>query len=392
MTTMRIAYVCSDPGVPIFGNAGSSVHAQAVLQVLSAKGHDIHLITPRPGGEPHVPLTMHQLPAISGRPTAARELSARASDAMAVLSLTAVSPDLVYERYSLWGITATRWAADHGIPSVLEVNAPLVEEQAIYRELADRAAAEEVARAALSLATVVVCVSDEVANWARSISARPERVGTLPNGVDTDRIRPAVRPVAPSEGSDFTVGFVGTLKAWHGVGDLVVAMASVIDSETKRGADPTWRLLVVGDGPEGRSISQLVDECGIASQVELTGAVASADVATQLQRMDVACAPYPAQDRFYFSPLKIYEYLAAGLPIVASAVGQVPDALEHGRLGRLVAPGDVQGLADELRACRADHDGRRKLRTLTRQAALRRHTWTAVVESALGLADLNVAV
>ena len=68
--------------------------------------------------------------------------------------------------------------------------------------------------------------------------------------------------------------------------------------------------------------------------------------------MDVACAPYPAGGSDYFSPLKVYEYLAAGLPVVASAVGQIPAALDHGRLGRLVRPGDAAALTAALAALR----------------------------------------
>lgn len=388
---MRIAYVCSDPGIPVFGSKGASIHAQAVLKVLSAHGHELHLVSPRPGGEPHVPLDVHLLPAVGGGPTAERERSAQSSDAAVEEILAAVQPDLVYERYSLWGSSATRWADEQRVPSVLEVNAPLVSEQATYRELVDRAGAEAVARSASSRATAVVCVSDAVADWARSVSSRPERVGTLPNGVDTERVRPAQRLVAPATGTDFTVGFVGTLKPWHGLENLVAAMAVLLHDEQRKGVAPSWRLLVVGDGPLRDGIARLAAEHGIADRIELTGAVPSGDVAVQLQRMDVACAPYPAQSGFYFSPLKVYEYLAAGLPVVASAVGQVPDALDHGRLGRLVAPGDVAGLAAGLRAIRADRRSRVELRIQTRQAALNRHTWTSVVDRALRLAQVEVA-
>ncbi len=93
--------------------------------------------------------------------------------------------------------------------------------------------------------------------------------------------------------------------------------------------------------------------------------------------------------RFYFSPLKVYEYLAAGLPVIGSAIGEIPDVLDHGRLGRLVPPGDPAALADELVLLRRDHDERRRLRTATRQAALSRHSWAGVVDRSLALLDLE---
>ena len=66
---MRIAYVCTDPGIPVFGRKGASVHAQAVLTELVRAGHEVHLCTPRPGGEPPsddplASVTVHPLPAI----------------------------------------------------------------------------------------------------------------------------------------------------------------------------------------------------------------------------------------------------------------------------------------------------------------------------------------
>ncbi len=73
---------------------------------------------------------------------------------------------------------------------MLEVNAPLVDEQLAHRELAGRAAAHDVAVRTLSAATATVCVSEEVAAWARAYSRRPEHVHVVPNGADVDRITP----------------------------------------------------------------------------------------------------------------------------------------------------------------------------------------------------------
>lgn len=384
---MRVAYVCSDAGVPVFGRKGASVHVQAVLRVLVARGAEVHLIAARTGGAvpPGLePVRVHPLPAVSGQEPADRERSAQASDAAVQPVLDQLAHDtpfdVLYERYSLWGRTATAWARGAGVPSILEVNAPLVAEQAEHRVLLDRVAAGQVADAALSTADVVLCVSEGVAGWARRVAGSPERVHVVANGVDAVRVRPADRPVIGSDAVPFVIGFVGTLKPWHGVATLVDALVLL------QAARPDeYRLLLVGDGPEAASLRARAATAGVAHLVEFTGPVDPADVPELLHRMDVAVAPYPGLTDFYFSPLKVYEYLAAGLPVVASGVGELPAVLEQGALGSLVEPDDPRALAAALADLRSDEQRRTALRSQTRTAALTRHTWDGVVDRALGL-------
>lgn len=369
---MRVAYVCTDPGVPVFGRKGASVHVQALLREHVRRGHEVHLLAVRAGGNAPADLAgvrLHTLPPVPKGELAERERAAQRSDAAVAAVLDTVSPDLVHERYALWGRTATAWCAVHGVPSVLEVNAPLVQEQADHRGLADRARAEQVARDALRAATVVACVSAQVATWARAQGAADPHV--VPNGVDPGRVRPG--PTRP-DGDPFVVGFVGTLKPWHGLDVLLDALALL---------EPSWRLLLVGDGPQAPALREQAQR--LALDVEATGAVDPDDVPALLQRMDVAVAPYPQLDDPYFSPLKLYEYLAAGLPVVASAVGQVPAALQGGRVGVLVPAGDPVALAAALLGLRADGPRRAELRVLAREAVLARHSWSGVLDRLLAL-------
>src|SRR5690606_13714515 len=124
-----------------------------------------------------------------------------------------------------------------------------------------------------------------------------------------------------------TVGFVGTLKPWHGVSLLLEAFARLA-------ADFAGvRLLIVGDGPERAALDQQAAALGIASLTEFTGAVDPELIPALLAEMDVAVAPYPRLDDFYFSPLKVLEYMAAGRAVVASRIGMIPEWIEHAGTG-----------------------------------------------------------
>lgn len=385
---MRVAYVCTDAGVPPFGRKGASVHVQAIVTQLLDRGDEVHLVTSRPGPVPAAlsGLHVHPLPAPSGPDPASREVAARVVDAQTAVvldRLRAAGPiDLVYERYALWGRTAMAWARSQGVAGVLEVNAPLPLEQARHRHLVDRAGADAVARSVTADAEVVACVSEPVAAWVRGLgSADPAAVHVVPNGVDTRRFsQVGIRP----RPSTFTVGFVGTLKPWHGVADLVQAIALL------RQLEPSYRLLVVGEGPERPRLEELTVRLGLTEAVELTGSAAPHEVPTHLARMDVAVAPYPSTRDFYFSPLKIYEYLAAGLPVVASDVGTVPDLL-HGTdppIGLLYPAGSVVDLAARLAGLRHDPAARADLGRRGRCAMVDRHDWAHVLDRTLGLSEV----
>src|SRR5262249_52667391 len=206
--------------------------------------------------------------------------------------------DVVYERYSLWGYAGMAYARAAGVPGLLEVNAPLIDEQAEHRGLADRAAAERVAGRAFGDAAVLLAVSDGVRDYLERYPVARGRVHVLPNGVDPARFPTGLKPSCPGPHGSFTVGFVGTLKPWHGLPGLAEAFARL------RAGSPEARLVVVGDGPGRGRLEEDLARHGSRGAALLTGAVDPAEVPGLLASMDVAVAPYPALPGFYFSPLK----------------------------------------------------------------------------------------
>jgi glycosyltransferase involved in cell wall biosynthesis len=150
-------------------------------------------------------------------------------------------------------------------------------------------------------------------------------------------------------------------------------------------------LLIVGDGPERARLEADLAARDLRESAQLTGAVAPEAVPGLLASMDVAVAPYPPLASFYFSPLKVYEYMAAGLPVVASHIGQLAALLRDGVDGLFCPPGDAAALAAALERLKREPALRVRLGQAARAKVLREHTWEAVAQRILDLAGKEAA-
>jgi glycosyltransferase involved in cell wall biosynthesis len=378
---MRLAYVCADPGVPVFGRKGCSIHVQEVLRALLRRGIDVELFAARFGERARrslESLRVHALPSAAGGDAAARERLALAANRDLEGALEREGPfDVVYERQSLWSFAAMEYARDTGVPGLLEVNAPLIEEQERHRGLVDREGAQRAADRSFAAATTLIAVSDPLARHLESHPSARGRVRVVANGVDPERFRPGLRPAIPPVPGVFTVGFVGSMKPWHGLSVLVEAFSRL------HATDPQTRLLLVGDGPERSAIEAGIHERDLTDAVIVTGAVDPEEVPRFLVSMDAAVAPHLPYETFYFSPLKVYEYMAAGLPVVASRLGQLVELSEEGRCALLCAPGDAGAFAEALGLLRKDPQLSRRLSRAAREKVLSESSWDRVVERLL---------
>jgi glycosyltransferase involved in cell wall biosynthesis len=350
---MKIAYLCADRGIPVLGDKGASVHVREFVSALAGLGHEVTLLCAKQGtGNPCPPVRLIELPPDESPDemtreaaqlgmgneerdlTLQRELGKLACDrklaarVLTALDQAGVQPDLLYERYALFHRAGGQVATALNIPLMLEVNAPLAEEQERFRGLCLKAMADATETETLCRSDHIIAVSAAVREHALSRGASVERVTVLPNGVDTSRFHPEVdgRPVRERYELDGrpVIGFIGSLKPWHGLDFLLDAFTDILAHR------PDAALLLVGEGPALADLQARVARDQLHGRVILTGRVPHADIPAYLAAMDVTVAPYTAQDGFYFSPLKVVESLAAGRPVVAPRLGQLTDLLQDG--------------------------------------------------------------
>ncbi|MFO0974151.1 MAG: glycosyltransferase family 4 protein [Phycisphaerae bacterium] len=401
-------YVCNDLGIPLDGTKGASEHVRAITRALADTGVALSVVAARgrlPDDHP-----ARQIETGFGR--AARESAellrvwAEAGgaggglgsdvgqmlyDARLAAGLAAGEPDagaarVVVERLSLFCTAARRWARSRGAAYLVEMNAPMAEESARFRDSGLRSLALEVERQTLLAADRVMTVSAPLRDHViESVGVSPERVVVVPNGVQRELFarapeRAAARAEAGVPGEALVIGFVGSLKVWHGVELLLVAFAAA------RRELPGAHLLVVGEGKLLEHYRARAAGLGLARHVTFFGGAEHARVPRLLAAMDLAVAPYLPLESFYFSPLKLYEYLAAGLPVVASRLGQITEVITDGREGLLVTPGDAGELAAALSRLGRDPLLRRQMGGVARPVGLRRG-WEDVAAEIRALAD-----
>jgi glycosyltransferase involved in cell wall biosynthesis len=261
-----------------------------------------------------------------------------------------------------------------GVPVALEFNSSVRWTRANWNEtrrlgqalLGHVGAAE---RFAVTRADRVVAVSTPAARIAVEIGAAPEQVVVVPNGVDIGRVDAARRQARRAGGRHgATVGWVGSFGVWHGAPVLVTAMAQLHDDV---GA------VMIGDGKERGQCQELARRLGVADRIEWTGALTHAEAVARLSECDVLASPHVPLDgqAFFGSPTKLFEYMAIGRPIVASALEQIAEVLEDGRTAVLVRPDDPAALAAGITAVLHEPDRGRRLGDAARLEAERAHRW-----------------
>ena len=281
----------------------------------------------------------------------------------------------VWQRHELFHTAGLQLASALRVPSVVFVPATLVwqaRQWGVRRPGWSHLVERFGERAPLRAANVVACGTQTVADEVVRIGVDEDRIVITPTGVDPELFTPAASGAAVRARfgieQRFVVGWIGSFRRFHA---LDQAIAALTDAEGVT-------LMLVGDGPERRRIEESARAAGV--DVVCTGTVDHHEMQSYLAAMDVAVVLAAPGDAFHYSPLKLAEYLAAGVPVVAARAGVLPEQLCDGIDSVLVPPGDTVALRSALLRLRDDPGERVRLGRAGRAAALERWSWDRSVQ------------
>jgi len=173
-------------------------------------------------------------------------------------------------------------------------------------------------------------------------------VAVIPNGIASTS--PAVEPQERPQGSPVVL-YAGRLRSRKAVAVLLEAFAGLRQNQ------PDALLILVGEGEQRAALEAQAEALGIAGATRFVGAQPRSAMASWYAAADLFCLP----SLYEGFPLAILEAMAAGLPVVATAVAGVPEAVVDGVTGRLVPPGDVASLAAALEELASQPERRRAM-------------------------------
>jgi glycosyltransferase involved in cell wall biosynthesis len=350
---------------------GQSVHVDEMIAAFRQLGHEVEVVGPGFyaasgfGGESRVVALLRRL-----LPGAVGELAELAYNLTAWRRLRRVCrafrPDLIYERYNLYYL-AGAWLAKHtGLPYFVEVNSPLAEERSRYSGLRLGALARVAERHVWRTADRVLAVTEVLRQRILAAGVVSDRVIVVPNGVVLDRFL-RNDPSTDAVARPLVLGFVGFVRDWHGLDAVIRAMAA-------HDAMPGVVFTVVGDGPARPGLESLAATLGIADRVRFVGLVANERVPDVVASFDVALQPRVVD---YASPLKIFDYMAAGRAIVAPDQPNIREILVHERTALLFDPARPDTMWTAIARLLADGTLRQELGTAARAELERRDfTWS----------------
>jgi glycosyltransferase involved in cell wall biosynthesis len=297
--------------------------------------------------------------------------------------------DVIYTRNSFFGVLGDIFSGRvHGTPIICEVNGFFGDEIRLLdgghsssgiAAGMNRAICRISERYLLKRADSIIAVTTGIKrHLIEEYGVDETRVTVIENGANTTLFRPGDQDQARKDlGLDPSAGYVcftGNFAPWQGLPDFIRAIPEVSDR------CPAARVLLVGDGVMRERCTELADELGVRDLVHFTGRVAYESVPAYVTASDVCVAPFirDRNDTIGLSPLKIYEYMGCGRPVVASDIAGVRELLEHSGGGITVRPEDPAAIASAVSMLLTDPERRAEMGQAGCEYVRKNNSWEVV--------------
>lgn len=366
---------------------GQDVHITELIAAFRRAGHAVEIISPATNEESDfgseggllskirsvLPMWVTELLELSYSIVAYSRLAKAAAE---------FEPDFIYERYNLFTLSGAWLSRRIKIPFVVEVNSPLAEERGKYTGLFWERLARWTEDYVWRAADVILPVTQVLADNLRVRGVEKHRLVVVPNGIDQAKFSQnlddtSIRKKYGLEGR-IVVGFTGFLREWHGLPNVVDALADLA-SETD------VHFMIVGDGPAREEVEQRAKDVQFSDRLTVTGLVQRESVAEYQCAFDVAVQP---QATPYASPLKLFEYMALGHAIVAPGQSNLQEVLVDGETALLFDPADVSAFKNAIVSLVQDADLRNRLGKNAAQAVEDvPYTWDGNAEKVVSLVN-----
>jgi glycosyltransferase involved in cell wall biosynthesis len=344
---IRIAYLCSDVGVPVLGFKGCSVHVREMCNAFAALGANVSIYALLKGEGNRYPYSIIEAKQFKKK-WIGRDLRLILSNMNLYWTCRKQfwfhRPHFIYERYGLYGWAGVVLAREFSIPRIVEINSYLAENQ--KKRLHFPRLAKSFENCIMEKAQAVCCLSNISRTILLERGIEAEKILVTPDGVDFHKFNPdrdgnQIRKRLGLEGKTI-VGYVGVLSEYRGAFTILKSAKEVLSQEKN------FQFIVIGEGRALPEMENYLQEHNLSDRFTLTGPVSHDDIPHYIATMDIALAPYGHERRFYDSPMKIFEYMAMGKPMIATAQGQIKDIIRHGENGLLMEPDDSSGLAKAI--------------------------------------------
>lgn len=360
------------------GKGVEGVHINEIVKALNSLGHQVDIVSPETKPNSAHSFISKFLPEIffEALEIFYNFVAAKKMDRL----LAEKRYDFIYERYAIFNWAGVRTAKKYKIPIILEINytsfTPIYRKRSVFLKPSAHWLDKKIFREANGL----IVVSNYLKDHLIDMGVDEKKVIVLTNAADPVKFNPAIEGCEVRAkyglGDSKVIGFIGGFYPWHGL-DMLIDSFLTIKKENIRA-----HLMLIGDGPIKDKLTNKVKKLNIDNDVLFLGRVEHDKLAEYIAAFDIAVMP---DSNNYGSPMKIYEYMAMGKPVIAPHLGPLEDGIVDGREGILFDQRDKNGLYNALKMLLLNDKLRISMGHLSRENIMSRHTWLKNAEAILKL-------